>query len=116
MQARTDLYIQDAPPIEEPTVATRLATTLLLLTACGSACGSAGEAMYYFVDEKGVPHYSNVPSDPRYRPLQQVREVGDATPSVPALSGPASVITVPLPPRPPIPPPEPLPPEDDDDR
>ena len=24
-------------------------------------------AIYYYVDEKGVPHFSNVPSDPRYR-------------------------------------------------
>ena len=27
------------------------------------------EQLYYFTDDRGVPHYSNIPSDPRYKPL-----------------------------------------------
>ena len=27
------------------------------------------EQLYYFTDDRGVPHYSNVPIDPRYKPL-----------------------------------------------
>jgi hypothetical protein len=29
----------------------------------------AAETLYYFIDEHGVPHFSNHPLDPRYRPL-----------------------------------------------
>jgi hypothetical protein len=29
----------------------------------------AAERLFYFVDERGVPHFSNVPEDARYRPL-----------------------------------------------
>jgi hypothetical protein len=47
------------------------AVLLVLGAACGSAAAPAlgGEQFYHFVDERGVPHYSNVPADPRYRPL-----------------------------------------------
>ena len=41
------------------------ALSLMLLFASGA---TAGEAIYTFVDELGVAHFSNVPSDPRYRP------------------------------------------------
>ncbi len=37
--------------------------TLLLLP------GRAGATIYSFVDENGITHYSNVPSDPQYRPI-----------------------------------------------
>jgi hypothetical protein len=50
--------------------------TQAVLLVLGAACGSAaappalgGEQFYYFIDERGVHHYSNVPADPRYRPL-----------------------------------------------
>jgi Domain of unknown function (DUF4124) len=29
----------------------------------------AADAVYYFVDEHGVQHFSNVPADSRYKPL-----------------------------------------------
>lgn len=29
----------------------------------------SADRLYYFVDEQGVSHFSNVPGDPRYRPL-----------------------------------------------
>jgi len=41
------------------------ALSLMLLFA---SAATAGEAIYTFVDELGVAHFSNVPSDPRYRP------------------------------------------------
>lgn len=31
--------------------------------------GRAGATIYSFVDENGITHYSNVPSDPQYRPI-----------------------------------------------
>jgi soluble lytic murein transglycosylase len=31
--------------------------------------GHAGATIYSFVDENGITHYSNVPSDPQYRPI-----------------------------------------------
>ena len=41
----------------------------LCVLAC-LLCGSAGadETLYYFIDEAGTPHFSNVPADPRYKP------------------------------------------------
>ena len=39
----------------------------LALWAVGSQSGAANE-IHYFADERGVPHFSNVPADPRYRP------------------------------------------------
>jgi hypothetical protein len=40
------------------------------LCAVGGQSGAA-EEMHYFADERGVPHFSNVPADPRYRLLLQ---------------------------------------------
>ncbi len=47
------------------------ALTLLGLAAGGSA-GAASEVLYYFVDDRGIPHFSNVPADKRYRPFARV--------------------------------------------
>ena len=33
------------------------------------APGRSGATIYSFVDENGITHYSNVPSDPQYRPI-----------------------------------------------
>lgn len=44
-------------------IASPLITALLLLP------GRAGATIYSFVDENGISHYSNVPSDPQYRPI-----------------------------------------------
>jgi hypothetical protein len=53
----------------------------------------AAESLYHFVDEHGVPHYSNQPLDPRYRPLGVGGEAGRPQP---ALSADAEVdISVP---------------------
>lgn len=41
----------------------------LLLAA---AAPRAAEPLFYFIDERGVPHFSNVPHDARYRPLADV--------------------------------------------
>ena len=61
----------------------RLARNLRLiahlpLALCGivAAPSLAGE-IYYFADESAVPHFSNVPADPRYRPyLRTTAEAG----------------------------------------
>lgn len=36
-----------------------------------------GAGLYHFVDDAGVPHYTNVPSDPRFRALPGWAEPGD---------------------------------------
>jgi len=40
---------------------------LLLLVTC--VAGSADAALYKYVDERGVSHYTNVPCDKRYKPV-----------------------------------------------
>jgi hypothetical protein len=75
---------------------------------------AAADKLYFFVDEQGVPHYSNVPADPRYKPLGQpgAERGGAAAPVAPP---PASATAVPLAPVPIIPAGEMLPPDQDDD-
>lgn len=46
----------------------RLVLSLACLGCCCMPSGSAKAAIYSFVDENGLVHFSNVPSDPRYRP------------------------------------------------
>jgi hypothetical protein len=36
----------------------------------------AADKLYYFVDERGTPHFSNVPTDKRYRPYLVIVEDG----------------------------------------
>jgi hypothetical protein len=45
-----------------------------MLWPCGGPAQqpSASITIFFFVDEHGVEHYSNHPSDPRYRPLGPV--------------------------------------------
>ena len=81
--------------------------TWFLTAVCGAfvlPAGHGDERLYYFVDERGVSHFSNVPADPRYRPLpergaaalQQSR--GAAAPVAPDASEPASPVgPIPLP-------------------
>jgi hypothetical protein len=46
------------------------ALLLAALAAPAASHGAAsGDRLYYFLDERGVPHFSNVPADARYRPL-----------------------------------------------
>jgi soluble lytic murein transglycosylase len=35
----------------------------------GATAGTAAAEVYHFTDEQGVLHFTNVPSDPRFRPL-----------------------------------------------
>ena len=44
-----------------------LLSAVLLFTVTIVVPDTGQGAIYYYVDEKGVPHFSNVPSDPRYR-------------------------------------------------
>jgi len=46
----------------------RLLVVLSLTLAAQSLASAQEEKLYYFVDEHGVPHISNTPSDPRYKP------------------------------------------------
>lgn len=41
---------------------------LVIAAALSSHTVVAAERMYYFVDEQGVTHLSNIPMDARYRP------------------------------------------------
>lgn len=45
------------------------APALLLLAAVLAPPTSAKAEIYYFTDDKGVVHYTNVRTDPRYKPL-----------------------------------------------
>ena len=45
----------------------------LLLIVASQSAALAEEKVYYFVDENGVTHLSNTPSDPRYKPLGPVQ-------------------------------------------
>ena len=42
-------------------------TTVCMLLMTTDLC--ALEQLYYFTDHRGVPHYSNIPIDHRYKPL-----------------------------------------------
>lgn len=54
----------------------------------------AAEPLYHFVDERGVPHFSNHPLDPRYRPI------GAAQPAQPVPAAePAREVTIAAPDR-----------------
>lgn len=55
---------------------------LLLPHASGAA-----DRLYYFVDEHGTPHFSNVPADKRYRPYATITEDGGTQYSTPAAPG-----------------------------
>lgn len=44
----------------------------------------AADKLYYFVDEHGTPHFSNVPADKRYRPYATITEDGGTQYSAPA--------------------------------
>ena len=46
----------------------KLLPLLLVGTICQATCAAA-DKVYFFVDERGVAHFSNVPHDPRYRAL-----------------------------------------------
>jgi hypothetical protein len=70
--------------------------TLSLILTLAPLAAPAAETVYYFVDEQGVPHFSNVPSDRRYRPLgATLPGAGALAPTVvkprPAPALPASV-------------------------
>jgi soluble lytic murein transglycosylase-like protein len=43
--------------------------------------GRAGATIYSFVDENGITHYSNVPSDPQYRPILDLHPQRDTAES-----------------------------------
>jgi hypothetical protein len=52
----------------------------------------SADRLYHFVDEQGVPHFSNVPADPRYRPLPRT---GNSAAPQPGLASPPGVPAVP---------------------
>jgi hypothetical protein len=74
------------------------------LMAAASGAMAASETLYYFVDDRGIPHFTNVPVDARYRPFArvstgpaEVREsVEDAVDAPPYADEPVHV-EVPLP-------------------
>jgi len=44
----------------------------------------AEEQLYYFIDELGVKHYSNMRLEPRYQPLVRMPELVSSGPSTPS--------------------------------
>ena len=69
--------------------------TLFLILSLAPLAAPAAEIVYYFVDEQGVQHFSNVPNDRRYEPLCSTMPVA----GVPAR---AVVEARPAPVRPPV--------------
>ncbi|NTV13632.1 MAG: transglycosylase SLT domain-containing protein [Desulfobulbaceae bacterium] len=60
---------------------------VLLLLPC-----LAGATIYTFVDEDGIAHFSNVPSDPQYRPiLNRYPDRQDTEPAGPGVAGVSTV-------------------------
>jgi hypothetical protein len=56
-----------------PVTAWRTVQGILLVlvpTASMINLSSSAEQLYFFVDEQGVPHFSNVPVDRRYKPME----------------------------------------------
>jgi hypothetical protein len=66
-----------------------MAAAILTIHPCAAR---TAETLYYFLDEKGVPHFSNHPLDTRYRPLAAAVPGGDAPPAGP---GPELAISAP---------------------
>lgn len=59
----------------------QLATGLAVAAALAGGAAASADTLYRFVDERGVVHFSNVPSDPRYvavRSLGGARSFGGA--------------------------------------
>ncbi len=97
--------------------------------ACAAGTAAAEDNLYYFIDETGTPHFSNVPADKRYKPYRP--DAGGTSRPGKAGAGPAlpgaALPGGPVPPldaEAPVPdvvdedrderePPEPLPPEPD---
>jgi hypothetical protein len=51
----------------------------------------SADSLYYFMDEQGVSHFSNVPGDPRYRPLPSTRNPAALQPGLVSLPSTPSV-------------------------
>jgi hypothetical protein len=51
----------------------------------------SADRLYHFVDEQGVPHFSNVPADPRYRPVPWKGDSAAPQPGRASLPGAAPV-------------------------
>lgn len=64
--------------------------------ACIAAAQQGPSRIYYFVDEQGVPHFSNVPVDSRYKVYSGSEDV-TARPAPPPSAAPARVIVPPAP-------------------
>jgi hypothetical protein len=76
-----------------------------------SAVAAGADRIYFFVDEQGVPHFSNVPADPRYKPIEQ----GGRPIPLPARATPAVSAPPPLAAQPPVPDPVLLPADEGED-
>ena len=59
--------MRNTNPNRSPLAKMRLAALVAAAMLIDLAPAVAGEQIYSFVDERGVEHFSNVPSDPRYK-------------------------------------------------
>jgi len=61
----------DCSNIQLRSAIARLMAALAFLAGVSGAM-AASETLYYFVDDRGIPHFTNVPVDARYRPFAKV--------------------------------------------
>lgn len=69
------------------TGARAIGVTVVVLSLLLPQASGAADRLYYFVDEHGTPHFSNVPADKRYRPYATITEDGGTQFSAPAGPG-----------------------------
>jgi soluble lytic murein transglycosylase-like protein len=63
-----------------------LCTALAAVAAAAPASGRAGDTLYAYVDERGSWHFTDVPDDPRYRPLGERPTASYEAPRAPAVA------------------------------
>jgi len=66
------------------TIRSTAATAALCLGLVVFGFCRAEEQLYYFIDELGVKHYSNMRLEPRYQPLVRMPELVSSGPSTPS--------------------------------
>lgn len=79
----------------------KIATLMLLVAGAAGGLARAGDQIYTFTDERGVPHFSNVPGDVRYKPLSASSPISPLPPTErlppPGRPAPPAVLPQPTP-------------------
>jgi hypothetical protein len=69
-----------------------LTWALTVMAAFASFPAQGVDRLYFFVDEWGVAHFSNVPGDPRYRPVRWAEDPAAPQPGPVSVPAPLSVL------------------------